>query len=142
MGALLHLTKDAEAVNAVVNHPAVRPSCGLVELGELDFSEVLSRPENLCLMGEHGGFLLLWSAPRVRELHVFLLPEGRGQWGFNACPEVVDHARAHGAQMLWARIDPAKRHLAMFSRIGGMKPTGEKIETFGVVYDVYCMEVH
>lgn len=139
---LLHLTKDARAVNAVVNHPAVRPDCGLPELGDLDFSDILARPENLCLLGEYGGFLLLWSAPGVRELHVFLLPEGRGKWGFSVCPQVVNVARSHGCTMLWARIDPAKRHLAMFSRLGGMKPTGETIETLGTVYDVYAMEVH
>lgn len=125
----------------MINHPAVRPSCGLPELGDLDFSDLLARPENLFLIGEHGGFMLLWSAPKCREVHVFLLPEGRGKWGFDAQHEVIAYARKHGAQVLWARIDPAMQALVLFARRGGMKPTGETIEAFGVGYQIYSMDI-
>lgn len=111
------------------------------ELGDLDFSELLGRPENLFLLGEHGGFMLLWSAPKAREIHVFLLPEGRGKWGFDAQAEVIVCARDHGCTVLWARLDPTMRALILFSRRGGMKPTGEKALAFGVEYQIYAMEV-
>lgn len=110
-------------------------------MGDLDFSELIARPENLFLLGEHGGFMLLWSAPATREIHVFLMPEGRGKWGFDAQAEVIACARDHGVTVLWARIDPSMRALVLFSRRGGMKPTGEVIEAFGVPYHIYSMEV-
>lgn len=125
----------------MVNHPAVRPACGLPELGALDFADLVARPENLFLLGEHGGFMLLWSAPDVREIHVFLLPEGRGKWGFDAQQEVISCASERGVSVLWARISPDMPHLALFARRGGMKPTGEVIEAFGVAYHIYSMEV-
>lgn len=140
--ALLSPTTDASAVNALVNHPAVRPSCGLPEIGDLDFSDLIARPENLFLIGDHGGFMLLWSAPAVREIHVFLLPEGRGKWGFATQREVVQAAAERGIAVLWARVDPNMRALALFSRRGGMKPTGEQIEALGTLYDIYAMGVH
>lgn len=138
---LLSPTTDADAINAVINHAAVRPSCGLPEIGDLDFSDLVARPENLFLLGEHGGFMLLWSAPGVREIHVFLLPEGRGKWGFDAQAEVVEEARARGVSVLWARISPEMPHLALFARRGGMRPTGETIEALGTPYQIYSMEV-
>jgi len=125
----------------VVNHPAVRPYAGLPDAGELDFAPLLSCPEHVALLGEHGGFLLIWSAPGVRELHVFLLPEGRGKWGFAAQAEVIAYAQHHAIRTLWARISPQMRHLALFARRGGMKPTGETIEAFGVPYQIFAMEV-
>ena len=125
----------------MVNHPAVRPYAGLPDAGDLDFTPLVDCPEHVFLVGEHGGFMLLWSAPGVCELHVFLLPEGRGKWGFDTQAEVIDYASEHGIRMLWARIEPSMRHLAMFARKGGMKPTGEVIETFGVPYRIFAMEV-
>lgn len=141
MASLLFPTTDAAAINALINHPAVRPTCGLPEMGELDFSNLIARPENLFLIGEHGGFMLLWSAPRAREIHVFLLPEGRGKWGFATQREVVEAAAERGVTVLWARISPDYPQLEAFARRGGMKPTGEVIEAFGVPYQIYAMEV-
>lgn len=92
-------------------------------------------------MGEFGGFILVWSAPYSREIHVFLLPEGRGKWGFDAQSDVIAFARDHGTTMLWARIDPAMRALELFARRGGMKPTGETIKSLGISYRIFSMEV-
>lgn len=141
MGALLSPTTDAAAINALVNDPSVRPSCGLPELGDLDFSDLIARSENLFLIGKHGGFMLLWSAPGVREVHVFLLPTGRGTWGFASQRVVVEAAAERGITLLWARINPDMPHLEAFARRGGMKPTGERIEALGTFYDIYAMEV-
>jgi hypothetical protein len=125
----------------VVNHPAVRPFAGLPDAGDLDFSPLVACPEHVALLGEHGGFLLIWSGPGIRELHVFLLPGGRGKWGFDAQAEVIAYAQDHEIRTLWARITPQMRHLALYARHGGMRPTGETIEAFGTAYRIFAMEV-
>lgn len=137
----MSLTRDASTVNEVINHPAVRPFSGMPDAGYLDFAPLVACPENAFLVGEHGGFMLLWSSPGVRELHVFLLPEGRGKWGFETQAEVIAYAASHDIHSLWARIEPSMRHLVLFARKGGMKPTGEVIETCGVPYRIFAMEV-
>lgn len=124
-----------------MNHPDVRPFVGAPEAGFLDFTALVSRPEHLFPFGEHGGFFLIWTAPRNYEVHVALLPDGRGAWGFAAQDEVIETARAHGGAVLWARIDEHMPHLAQFARRGGMKPTGMVLETLGTPCQVYEMEI-
>lgn len=138
---LLSPTTDAAAVNALVNDPSVRPTCGFPELGDLDFTAAIQRPENLFLLGDHGGYMLIWTAPGVREVHVFITPEGRGKWGFASLPEMVSAAAKLNVSLLWARVDPDMPQLEMFARRCGMKPTGEIIETGGVDYRIFSMEV-
>ena len=132
---------DAELVNLAANHPDVRPFLGPASLGDLDFEESVAEDYNWFLMGEYGGFALAWSAPTVYEVHVFVLPEGRGKWAAQARQEVIDFAKANGAKMLWARISPAARFVSYFARRGGMQPTGEMIYTLGSPYDLYKMEL-
>lgn len=132
---------DAEVVNLAANHPDVRPFLGPASLGELDFEEAVAEDHNWFLMGKHGGFALAWSGPGVYEVHVFILPEGRGKWAAQARQEVIDFAKANGAKMLWARISPAARFVSYFARRGGMQPTGEMIYTLGSPYDLYKMEL-
>lgn len=138
---MLQRCADAEVVNLAANHPDVRPFLGPASLGELDFEEAVEEEKNWFLMGEHGGFALAWSAPGVYEVHVFILPEGRGKWAAQARQEVIDFAKANGAKMLWARISPAARFVSYFARRGGMQPTGEMLYTLGSPYDLYKMEL-
>lgn len=133
--------RDAALVNVVVNHPSVRPFVGPMELGELDLSEAVARPENLCMMGGHGGFILAWSAPGVREVHTFILESGRGAWARAARAEVIRHCRAEGVTMLWTKISPATPNVAKFAIEGGMEPTGMSVETFGEPWLIYKMEL-
>ena len=132
---------DAGLVNLAANHPDVRPFLGPECLGELDFEEAVSEHNNWFLMGEHGGFALAWSAPTVYEVHVFILPEGRGKWAAKARKATIDFAKDNGAKILWARIAPAAKFVSHFARRGGMQPTGEMIYTLGAAYDVYKMEL-
>lgn len=132
---------DVDRINAVGNHPDVRPYIGHAELGELDFTDAVANGDNLFLMGEHGGYVLVWSAPGVYEVHVFVLPEGRGKWAAQARQFTIDYAIDKGVQMLWARISPSARSVAYYARRGGMQPTGEMIYTLGSAYDLYKMEL-
>jgi len=132
---------DVERINAVGNQPDVRPFIGPASLGELDFTDAIADEKNWFLMGEHGGYVLAWSAPAVHEVHVMVLPEGRGAWAAQARQFTIDYAIDKGVEMLWARISPAARSVALYARRGGMQPTGEMIYTLGTAYDLYKMEL-
>ena len=138
---MLARTYDAELVNRVANHPAVRPFIGAPDDGDLDFTDAVARPEHWFLFGDHGGFLLQWSAPRVREVHTMILPQGRGMWGAQIRKEGIQYARDRGTRTLWTKIPPEASHVERFARQGGMKPTGDVIDTFGVPYRVFSMEL-
>jgi hypothetical protein len=132
---------DVNAINAAANRPDVRPFIGPASLGELDFEDAVTDYNNWFLMGEHGGFVLVWSAPGVYEVHVFIATEGRGKWAAQAWIAAREYAAQNGAKMLWARIAPAAKFVSMFARRGGMKPTYEMLYTLGSAYDVYKMEL-
>ena len=132
---------DVNAINAAANRPDVRPFIGPASLGELDFEDAVTDYNNWFLMGEHGGFVLVWSAPGVYEVHVFIATEGRGKWAARAWVAAREYAAQNGAKMLWARIAPTAKFVSMFARRGGMKPTYEMLYTLGSAYDVYKMEL-
>jgi hypothetical protein len=138
---MLERSFDVERINAVANHPEVRPFIGAPELGELDFADAVENDKNWFLMGEHGGYVLVWSAPNVHEVHVCILPEGRGKWAAQARQATIDYAVDNGVEMLWARVAPTDRSVALYARRGGMQPTGEMIYTLGSAYDLYKMEL-
>ena len=137
---MLERSFDIARINEVVNHPAVRPFVGPGD-DLIDLTNVITPQENWFLMGEHGGFALLWSAPEVYEIHTFILPEGRGLWGAKARAEGINFARDHGATMLWTRIPPKAPHVARFARQGGMTPTNDVIHRADVPYQIYKMEL-
>ena len=138
---MLVRSHDAARINAVVNHPEVRPHVGAPELGDLDVTDLVERPEHWFLMGDHGGFMLSWSAPGVREVHTFVLPEGRGKWAEDARAAMLDYARKNGTEMLWTKIAEDDRHVIRYARQGGMQFTGDVLETFGKPYRIYRMEL-
>jgi len=138
---MLERSFDIDRINAVANHADVRPFIGPSSLGELDFTDAVQFDKNWFLMGEHGGYVLAWSAPNVYEVHVMVLPEGRGKWAAKARRSMLDYAVENGAETLWARIAPNAPSVSMYARRGGMQPTGEMIYTLGSAYDLYKMEL-
>lgn len=138
---MLQRCADADLVNLAVNHPDVRPHVGAPDEGELDLGPLVERPEHWFLMGEHGGFALLWTSPRTYEVHTFILRSGRGQWANAARSAMLGYAKRHGAERLWTRIPPQARHVERFARQGGMQPTAEMIETFGAPHRIFMMEL-
>lgn len=138
---MLERSFDADRINEVINHPAVRPFVGDVQLGDLDISLALAKPENWFIMGEYGGFGLIWSSPRTHEVHTFILPEGRGVWARKAAKVGIAFAAKNGDKALWTRIPPNQKNVAIYARMMGMRPTNEIIETLAKPYQVYSMEL-
>lgn len=70
---------DAAHLNALVNHPSVRPTCGGDGKSQLDLTPVLANKKNHVFAWDHGAFLFVWTAPQTYEVHAMILPEGRGR---------------------------------------------------------------
>lgn len=137
--SLLHLSTEPDEINAAINDPSVRPSVGASEAGALDITPLI-KPENLFPFGEHGGFALIWAAPRTREVHTFIRTSGRGTWAKEAAQEMIRIAREHGTERLFTRILPDSRNVALFARAAGMRATGEVTDYLGKPHNVYEME--
>lgn len=137
---MLDRSYDVEHINAVVNHPDVRPFVGPGD-DTLDLAPLVVRPENWFLMGKHGGFGLIWSAPRIHEIHTFILPEGRGRWAKDAAQELIAFARKNDDIMVWTKVAPDQKNVELFTRSAGLKPTETDVETFGVPYKTYSLEL-
>lgn len=131
---------DEKRVNYLVNHEAIRPTCGGDVNEYLDLTEAVKNTDNIFLLDEHGGLAFVWSAPRVYEVHVFILPDGRGKWGFDFALAARDYMEDH-AVMLWARINAVP--LKLFTMKAGFTPAGEQVLDIGsgpVSYQLYKWE--
>jgi hypothetical protein len=73
--ALLRRTFDAAALNAVANHPDVRPM--LQGSGAIDLAPVISDAGNVALVGDGGGFILTAAGGGDYEVHTLFLPGSR-----------------------------------------------------------------
>lgn len=77
----IHIARsfDPAAINAILNHPVVRPWVADAE-GPIDISRQVTNRANVLLMGEYGGFFCFCLQPGVYEVHSQVLPAGRGKW--------------------------------------------------------------
>ena len=69
-------TMEAGRLNAIANHPEVRPWTG--GEGPMDFTAFAANPAHFCFIGEHCGFLCHPLDLGVYEVHSMAVPEGRG----------------------------------------------------------------
>jgi hypothetical protein len=123
-------TRCAETVNAVANHPDVRPFIG--GAGPLDMTALLADRANVALFGPHGGFFYHWCAPGVFEVHTLILPAGRGADALADARLSLDvMADEFGASMVWTRVRRDLRHVRLFARAAGMKPAGRRCFDLG-----------
>lgn len=129
-------TFDAERVNFLVNHPAIRPFIGGDGESEMDLAAVVADEQNVFLGGEHGGFACCWSAPGIYEVHTFILPEGRGEWAYQFARAGRDYMQDYGARLLWTRVHPDAHHVRRFTLKAGFSPAGQH-RILGVTYDLF-----
>ena len=133
---ILHRSFDAERVNAIVNHPEVRPLAGGDGKSWIDMTKAVGDPQNYTLLGPHGGFCFVWTAPDTYEVHAFILPEGRGKAAYRLGMMCRNYMESIGTLQLWARVGHGMghvRHLAVtcgFSRCG-------TLTLDGCVYELY-----
>lgn len=136
----LSRTFDAERINALVNHPAIRPTCGGDGKSFLDFTAFLASDKNHALVWRGGCFLLGWSAPQTYEVHCAVLPEGRGRGAYAKARSMVAHMTALGAERLWARVQTNADGLRHFTAQAGFSRCGEDTIDLGfgpISYTLY-----
>lgn len=81
--ARIERATSAERVNEICNHAEVRPWLGGNTSQRVDLAPIISRPENVVLLGEFGAIVFMRGQPGLYEAHTQILPEGRGQWALN-----------------------------------------------------------
>lgn len=82
---MLRRTFSADFINSVLMDESV--SEGAEILGTADISQIASNPENVVLVNEYGGFIIIKKMPGVYEYHTQFLPDGRGKKAFKAAHE-------------------------------------------------------
>lgn len=141
MAEVLERSYATQTINALANHPELRPFVGGDPKLPLDMTAAIDNDLNVFLMGEHGGFILIWSAPGVYEVHTLIRPEGRGKWALDAAREgIATMKRDYGAKHIWTRVDPEQRNVRAFTMTVGMKPCGQEVFDLGTgprVYNLY-----
>ncbi len=137
---MIQRTFDAAILNEIVNHPEVRPTCGGDGESWIDLTEAVAEPKNHAVLWEHGCFFFGWSAPQTYEVHIFILPEGRGKQSYRIASEGIAYIVNQGADHLWARIAKNMPHLRHYTASAGFKPCGTDTIDLGagpVAYDLY-----
>jgi hypothetical protein len=104
---------DAARINELANHPAIRPTCGGDGKSAIDLTAFVADPKNYAMVWDRGALLAVWTAPQTYEVHVMVLPEGRGQDAYRMGREFIAYMVEQGADRLWARIASGTvRHFA------------------------------
>jgi hypothetical protein len=127
---------DAARINELVNHPTIRPFVGGDGQSKLEMEPQVQDLQNYFLLGPHGGFAYLWSAPQTYEIHTFILPEGRGRDAYRLARESLEYMRGQGAEHLWTRVHPDSANVRRFTLAAGLKSAGVNT-VCGVTYDLF-----
>jgi hypothetical protein len=80
INTLIWRERDAARMNGVLNDPDVRPYIDEQGVGDADLSVAVANPQNVLLMGDHGGCLFFPITPGIYEVHTAVAKAGRGAW--------------------------------------------------------------
>lgn len=117
---MIERAKDAEFINAILNHPEVRPFI-YGRPGPLDVTNVVGNPAHLVLTGKHGGIIFIQHIIGLWEIHTAFLPSGRGVWGLQFAQEAGDWLFSRtNATEIFTRIPEGNIGALALARAGGM----------------------
>lgn len=131
---------NPEHANWLVNHPGIRPFIGGDGKSFVDLTAAVLNNDNYLLLGDHGGFMLTWTAPGTFEVHTFILPEGRGRAALELASEAREYMVSQGMQHLWTRVPIGARNVRRFTMAMGLVPCGFQTCDFGggpVEYELF-----
>ena len=137
---MIERTTDADRLNALVNDPSIRPHVGGDPEQPLDLTAAVNNHDNYWMLGNHGGFGFVWTAPRTYEVHTFILPEGRGHAAYALAMEARAFMASEGATHLWTRVPVDAENVRRFTLAAGFLPAGQQTLDLGVgpvTYDLY-----
>lgn len=110
-------TFDAGAINALCNHPSIRPTIG--GEGELDCSGLIADKRNVFMLADGGGACFIWRGPGVYEGHSFFL--ARGSDAIRLGKAMLDEL---DADLVWGTTPESNRPARWFNRKIGFKSLG------------------
>lgn len=121
LGPGIDRTMDATRLNAVANHPDVRPWLG--GDGPIDLTGLLANPANLAGVTEHGGFVAVAQGFGRYEVHSLFLPSRRAGETVQAMRAAVDYIfSASDAMELVTKVPDANRAAAGLAQLAGFLP--------------------
>lgn len=133
---------DAALVNAIANHPEVKPTFGYNQ-GPTDLAPLFDHPDAYAVLSDGTGAagIFEWSAPGVWQGHSIFLPESRGEYGIAVaramCRWIFDNL---SARLIWGMTPLDHRAAALFNRMVGFRPEGEMVDAAGVRCRLFVME--
>lgn len=138
-------TLDAAFLNHVVNDPDVRPWIG--GEGVLDLGPTIANPENIVLVTEHGGWILIRHETGIYELHTAFLKEGRGAFYVAATREALRYVfSTTDAVELVTRVPEVNRGAALAARCAGFRERFMRSDAWflpeGKVCDISYQALH
>ncbi len=129
---MLERSFDSVAINRLANGADIRPFVGGDPAQPLDLSAAVNDPRHVFLMGEHGGFACIWTAPFCYEVHTMIRAEGRGRWGFEAGRAGLEYMKAYGAKHLWTRVPDAMANVRHYTAAIGFTYCGNEMVDLGI----------
>jgi hypothetical protein len=145
---MIEQARGAERLNAIANHPAVRPWVSATPEQELDLSVTIADPQNVALVGEHGAMLFAFLQQGLYEAHTMVLPEGRGGWALDFVQDCLKLMFcATGAMELMTRVPKGNLAARALARsIHGVycftNPAGWARDGKAIPADVFSLTIH
>lgn len=131
---------DAERLNALVNHPEIRPTCGGDGKSKLDLMDFIADRRNHLAVWDHGAFMFQYAEPGTYEVHMMILPEGRGKDAYRMAREGIAYISGEGAHTLTARIPLLHDAVRHYAAQAGFERVGLDVLNIGFgpeIYDLY-----
>lgn len=145
---MLTRTIDAQQINAILNHPSVRPDVAEPKDGVLDLTAVAANPANIFLAGDHGGFVIFKYDAGIYEVHTAILPQGRGEWAKQASAECVNFMFTHTDCVdLITRVPQGHIAAKALTEMNGFRhefttPPDTMFRERLVPCHIYCLTIH
>lgn len=111
---------SATKLNDVANHPEVYPWVHGTNVGPLDLDPIVKDKRNVILWGEHGGAVFMHQQPAIYEIHVQVVPEGRGAWALEMVQSSLHwmFTRTDALEIVTRVPEGNKPALAMAKKVG------------------------
>ena len=87
----MHLSRDADFLNNVVNDPSVFPYISYGFKDPVDVGPLIRDEKNYFFANSFGGFLVINKGSGIYEIHSQFLPEGRGLSAILAAREAMEY---------------------------------------------------
>lgn len=116
---MIRRTLNADEIDALLNHPDIRPTIG--GEGYLNCDMLIEDRRNIFLVADGGGACFAWRGPGIYEGHSFFT--ARGKEAVSLGKQMLS-VMSDQAKMVWGTTPERLRHVRMFNRLIGFKSLG------------------